>query len=248
MTATSPWFAVAERLVRPTEDPAADDLRRVRAALDRALGDAGGRPVLAATAGPRHRRRRRSRGARGSSGRARRGPARRDRSRRRSPPPRSARTTTPATPAAHSTVRVGIVSSAPSASRTRTCCSSMSMTRVLVRTSTPSRSSCLRAEAERSGGIGRQHPVHRLDEDDLRVRRTDGPEVALERVAGDLAERAGELDPGRAAADEHERHPLAPPVRVGLAFGGLERDEDPRRISVASSMVLRPGASVAHSG
>ncbi len=52
-------------------------------------------------------------------------------------------------------------------------------------------------------------------------------EIALERVARDLAEGAGELDAGRAAADEHERHPFAAAFRVGLAFGGLERDEDP---------------------
>ena len=77
-----------------------------------------------------------------------------------------------------------------------------------------------------SGRVRRQHPVHGLDEDDLRVGGTDRPEVALERVAGDLAERPGQLDPGRAAADEHERHPLAAPLRVGLALGGLEGDED----------------------
>ena len=44
---------------------------------------------------------------------------------------------------------------------------------------------------------------------------------------GDLAERAGELDAGRAAADDHERHPRRAPSRVGLALGGLEGDEDP---------------------
>ena len=76
------------------------------------------------------------------------------------------------------------------------------------------------------GRVGRQDPIHRLDEDDRGVARVDRPEVALERVARDLAEGAGELDPGRAATDEHEGHPLAPPVRVGFPFRGLERDED----------------------
>ena len=102
----------------------------------------------------------------------------------------------------------------------------MSVTRVPVRTSTPSRSSCRWADADRSGGIGRQHPVHRLDEDDPGVGRVDRPEIAPERVARDLAERARQLDAGRAAADEHERHPLAPPFRIGFALRGLERDED----------------------
>ena len=38
--------------------------------------------------------------------------------------------------------------------------------------------------------------------------------------------RARQLDAGRPAADDHERHPLAPPVRIGFPFRGLERDED----------------------
>ena len=44
---------------------------------------------------------------------------------------------------------------------------------------------------------------------------------------GDLAERAGELDPGRPAADEHERHPRPTPVGIGFALGRLEGDQDP---------------------
>ena len=44
---------------------------------------------------------------------------------------------------------------------------------------------------------------------------------------GDLAERAGELDPGRAAADEHERHPRPTAVGIGFALGRLEGDQDP---------------------
>ena len=75
--------------------------------------------------------------------------------------------------------------------------------------------------------IRRQDPVHRLDEEDPRPGRVDRAEVAAERVAGDLAEGAGQLDAGRPAADEHERHPLAPPLGVVLALGRLERDQDP---------------------
>ena len=36
-----------------------------------------------------------------------------------------------------------------------------------------------------------------------------------------------ELDAGRPATDQHERHPLASPLRIGFPFRGLERDEDP---------------------
>jgi len=44
---------------------------------------------------------------------------------------------------------------------------------------------------------------------------------------GDLAQRPGELDTGRSAADEHERHPRPAPVGIGLALGRLEGDQDP---------------------
>ena len=75
--------------------------------------------------------------------------------------------------------------------------------------------------------IRRQDPVHRLDEDDPGVGRVDRAEVALQRVPGDLAERARQLGAGRAGADDDERHPFRAADRVGLALGGLERDEDP---------------------
>ena len=74
--------------------------------------------------------------------------------------------------------------------------------------------------------VGRQDPLHGLDEDDLGVGRVDRPEIAPERVARDLAQRARQLDTGRPAADDHERHPLAPPFRIGFPFRGLECDED----------------------
>ena len=72
----------------------------------------------------------------------------------------------------------------------------------------------------------RQDPVHRLDEDDPGVGRVDRPEIALERVARDLAEGACEFDARRPATDEHEGHPLATPFRISFPFRGLERDED----------------------
>ena len=103
--------------------------------------------------------------------------------------------------------------------------SSMSIDPRPVRTVTPSRSSWRCADAERSLRVGRQDPVERLDEEDPGVRRVDRAEVAPQRVAGDLAQRAGQLDAGRAAADEHEGHPSLAPRR------DLPRARPPRRRS-----------------
>ena len=57
--------------------------------------------------------------------------------------------------------------------------------------------------------------------------RVDRAEVALQGVFRDLAESAGQLDPGRATADDDERHPLGPADRIGFTLGRLEGDEDP---------------------
>ena len=141
----------------------------------------------------------------------------------------SARTRGGRTPAPHSTVRAGMRSSRPR----RPPASTRHPVRVDGRD--PGAGPDLDAEPlELALGrgrpvrrVGRQDPVHRLDEDDPGVARVDGPEVAPERVAGDLAERPGELDAGRPAADEDEGHPRPAPLGVGLALGGLEGDEDP---------------------
>ena len=133
------------------------------------------------------------------------------------------------TPAPHRTVRVGISSSVGArraVGTTRTDRSSIAVTRVSVRTVTPSRSSWRRAERERSGGYGgrtRSSASMRMIRASAGI---DRAEVAPQRVAGDLAERPGQLDAGRSATDQHEGHPLASPLRVGFPFRGLERDED----------------------
>ena len=46
-----------------------------------------------------------------------------------------------------------------------------------------------------------------------------------QRVAAHLADRAGELDTRRAAADDDEREMSAACIGVGLALGGFERLE-----------------------
>lgn len=43
----------------------------------------------------------------------------------------------------------------------------------------------------------------------------------------DLNEQAPELGPSPAAAHDDERDPFGTALRVALAFGGLEGDEDP---------------------
>ena len=61
---------------------------------------------------------------------------------------------------------------------------------------------------------------------DAGVARVDGPEVAPQRVMGDLAQGASELDPCGPAAHDDEGHPAGAPALVSLALGGLEGDED----------------------
>ena len=53
------------------------------------------------------------------------------------------------------------------------------------------------------------------------------PEVARERLARDLGERAGQLDAGGTAADDHEGEQVALLGAVRLTLGGLEREEHP---------------------
>ena len=130
-------------------------------------------------------------------------------------------------PAAHSTVRAGIVSVAPSGPTTRTLSSSMSDDARPGPDLDPEMLELALRGRGAVGRIGRQDPVHRLDQDDPRLARADRPEVAPERVVGDLTEGAGQLDAGRSAADQDERHPGAPSLGLGLALGGLEGDQDP---------------------
>jgi hypothetical protein len=64
-----------------------------------------------------------------------------------------------------------------------TPCASTPVTIVFVRTSTPSRSSCVAAFADSSSGNALKHARQALDEHDLRLARIDRPEVVLERMA-----------------------------------------------------------------
>ena len=65
-------------------------------------------------------------------------------------------------------------------------------------------------------GVGREHARHALDQDDARVARVDVLELPGQGLTRDLGERAGELDAGRAAADDDEGQPLAAVLRIAL--------------------------------
>ena len=76
-------------------------------------------------------------------------------------------------------------------------------------------------------GLGErgQHRRTRLDQEDARRARVDVPEIARERLARDLGERAGHLDAGRAAADHDKRQERLAPARIGFTLGTFERQQ-----------------------
>ena len=149
-----------------------------------------------------------------------------------------------ATPAAQSTVRAAM-RSPPSA----TPASSMPVTRAPVRTSTPEALE-LRAAPSRdsSSRVRRQHARGRLEQDHARAARVDAAEVARQGVARDLGQRARQLDAGGPAADHHEGEPAAGALSASASRSACSKaSRTRRRISRASSSVLRPGACAAHS-
>ena len=75
-------------------------------------------------------------------------------------------------------------------------------------------------------GVGREHARHALDQDDARVARVDVLELPGQGLTRDLGERAGDLDAGRAAADDDEGQPLAAVLRI-VALGHLVGEQHP---------------------
>src|SRR6185503_17522666 len=76
--------------------------------------------------------------------------------------------------------------------------------------------------------IGRQDPIGAFYQYHARPGRIDAAELALQRVPRDLRQRAGQLDAGRAAADDDEREASRAPRGIGLALGALEGEQDAR--------------------
>ena len=86
-------------------------------------------------------------------------------------------------------------------------------------------------------GSSLEHPVARLDEQDLRPRgRFQRTEVATLRVVRDLADLPGHLDTGRSGTDEHERHQRGAALGIGLELGGLESASSTLRLVVQRSL------------
>ena len=125
-------------------------------------------------------------------------------------------------PAAQITVWVGMVQPAATTEPGR-----MSVTKVSVRTSTPSRRSSSLALSLRLGGYEGSSAGSAFQEQDGGFARIDVAEVAAERVAAELRHRSGGFHPGGAAAHDHKGQIRVPAHRVGLPLGPLEGEEHP---------------------
>ena len=79
-------------------------------------------------------------------------------------------------------------------------------------------------ELLREGG---EHPGASFEEDDPGLRRVDGAEVVLERLAGDLGQGPGQLHPGRPRSNHDERQQCPAHLRVLLPLRLLVGQEDP---------------------
>ena len=75
-------------------------------------------------------------------------------------------------------------------------------------------------------GKARQHARSGLDQHDARLVGVDVAEVGRQRVLRQFGDGAGELDAGRAGADDDEGQQRRAPLRIGLALGAFERDQD----------------------
>ena len=109
---------------------------------------------------------------------------------------------------------------------THTPRASISVARVPVRTSTPSRLQVARGALRGVGREGAEHAVLGLDEDDAGGLGVDRAKVVRNRVLGDLHHRAGQLDAGGAGADDDECQLGAPGVGVDLLLGGFEGEQE----------------------
>ena len=101
-----------------------------------------------------------------------------------------------------------------------------------------------RALADSDGGKAAQHPLAGFDQQDpsLAWSRCDRKSRA-QSVARDLGDLARHLHAGRTAADDHEGQPGRASLGIGLELGGLERAQDPARISSALSSDLSSAAT-----
>src|SRR5262249_59248427 len=66
----------------------------------------------------------------------------------------------------------------------------------------------------------------RLDQHDARLTRVDVAEVLWQRELRQFGDGAGELDAGRARADDGKGEQRLAPLGIAFAFGTLEGDQD----------------------
>ena len=126
------------------------------------------------------------------------------------------------TPAAQTIVPAAIVSSP-----TATPLASTVGDDARSRTSTPSVCSARRADVAQRSAVGREDGRPAFEQDDPGGVRRDAIELVAQRLAGDLGNRAGHLDPGRPAADHHEGEQIALAAGIGLGLGALEGQQHP---------------------
>ncbi len=95
------------------------------------------------------------------------------------------------------------------------------------------------------GRIRRKYAFAALDQNDLRLGSVDSAEIAPQGVVGDFSERAGQLDAGQGPP------PTITKVIQARSFSGSgsrsaasNASRIRRRMSVASSMVFKPGANL----
>ena len=130
------------------------------------------------------------------------------------------------TPAAQMTVRASTCSTRRRASWIATEPAATSTTVWPTSGVTPSRSSARAAFRESDSGKLVSTRSAASTSSTRAVARVDRAEVAAQRVVRELGDLAGHLDAGRPGADDDEREPAPPPLRVGLDLGRLERGED----------------------
>ena len=123
----------------------------------------------------------------------------------------------------------------------------MLVTATCSHTSTPRRCSARRAELRSDSGNEARIVAPPLEQDDARRLGIDRVELAPKTVMRDLGKRACHFDAGRTAADDGECQQVALACRSGSRSASSKARSIRRRIASASSSVLRPGATPAHS-
>src|SRR4030095_6476508 len=71
-----------------------------------------------------------------------------------------------------------------------------------------------------------EHAIGAFEKDDLCFSRVDRHEIFRQRHTGDVGDRTGELDAGRAAADDDKIQRCVCAFEIGVALGELESEQN----------------------